>query len=958
MSNDSKKLLTLGNVEVIKDYIDVSSNNIKYYVDEDVKDELNNKIEQVKGELNNKFSSQSSELLNKIQQLEQSQGNKEEIDELKLELDALNANHANMNSALDALSQEIQDVNSIFSGGQINEIIKTALITEVDIQPDKILTPEMLATKIVALIGNFGQINATNIIGSEISGKTIKSIDDKWLLNNNGSGMLANGNISWDENGNVVFGPDVKLNWGNIEGSDDATDGVAAAMSTATAAASVAATAQATANEATALANEAKNSIPSEERITEITRNSITTENITGTTISGKTIKSIDDKWELNSNGAGRLANGNITWTEDGVVTFSDNVELKWGNITDAPTIPEGSTGVTEEQVNSKIATAISQYEVKAENIKGSVLEGKTIKSSDDKWMINNDGSGYLADNNISWNTKGDLSVKGNIVGNIGINSNNQSEDVVIGGDLIIKNNDKVVSALTSNYAYDICEYDSEEDGDDVIKKQRYINIASGIPSITSLKVWACTENSIGAPYVYIYTTKSYTDSGIIKSGTVINDVYFNPKELKDGETNYNYACYLPVNDKCTITSFENVTTGSGDDATETYMQVDTYISLNHNNVTYKYVEYVDNQGNPVTVNTTRTYDFANTKILDDGTIYTKALIADNGNFNGTIDADGKFSGEVDVNGGYIKNCNVSGSNITINAENYFKVYKSALNNSSSHEINKDNEFITISPNAMLSDDTEYVTKYYINNVVAYKQHKANGNINWNNSELIATINVEAGDKIQIPSVLLTARCYQPRKKYGKNSNPKAKIHIKYANGISSDITDMTALLCDNNSVSYKGRQYNWSTKFEGNTTIGNTKYFELTVPEKCTGAAKIYLMSTAWMNDKQIGDYASCKFVGTINNDIIVTHTNAQAMANAANASVSTMSADDKYAASQKIEIGRNGFVITTSNGCKIQTINDGNIEMLSNNGNCGLKITNDGIMIKRNENSEWTML
>lgn len=337
MSNDSKKLLTLGNVEAIKDYIDTTSGNIKYYIDEEFKDTVNTKIEQAKGELNDNFIAKTTEITNKITLLEQTSGNKNEINELRLQLDAVKTDNDAMNTALESLSKELEtglnDVSgSIMSAGQINDLVSTALINSVNISDDAVEAPTVYTQNLVALIGKFGQIRATNIVGSEISGKTVKSTDGSWELNNNGAGKLANGNITWTENGDVTFGPNVKLNWSNIEGSDDATNGVEAAMDAAIAAAAAAATAQAAANEATALANEAKNSIPSEARITEITRNSITTENITGTTLSGKTIKSTDDRWELSSDGSGYLGNFDgvkaIEWDANGVKIQGEKVEI------------------------------------------------------------------------------------------------------------------------------------------------------------------------------------------------------------------------------------------------------------------------------------------------------------------------------------------------------------------------------------------------------------------------------------------------------------------------------------------------------------------------------------------------------------------------------------------------------------------------------------------------------
>lgn len=50
----------------------------------------------------------------------------------------------------------------------------------------------------------------------------IASRSDSFRLNQDGSGHLANGNIKWDKDGDVEFGEDVKVNWGNF--SDDAKD--------------------------------------------------------------------------------------------------------------------------------------------------------------------------------------------------------------------------------------------------------------------------------------------------------------------------------------------------------------------------------------------------------------------------------------------------------------------------------------------------------------------------------------------------------------------------------------------------------------------------------------------------------------------------------------------------------------------------------------------------------------
>lgn len=47
-------------------------------------------------------------------------------------------------------------------------------------------------------------------------GGIIRHSGDKWRFDNDGSGRLASGNISWDASGNVSFSPDVKLSWGSV----------------------------------------------------------------------------------------------------------------------------------------------------------------------------------------------------------------------------------------------------------------------------------------------------------------------------------------------------------------------------------------------------------------------------------------------------------------------------------------------------------------------------------------------------------------------------------------------------------------------------------------------------------------------------------------------------------------------------------------------------------------------
>lgn len=69
-------------------------------------------------------------------------------------------------------------------------------------------------------------------IGGTIQNPLLKLSDDgsiasrasSFRINNDGSGHLGNKGIEWDVNGNVIFGPKVKLSWDNL--SNDVTEGI------------------------------------------------------------------------------------------------------------------------------------------------------------------------------------------------------------------------------------------------------------------------------------------------------------------------------------------------------------------------------------------------------------------------------------------------------------------------------------------------------------------------------------------------------------------------------------------------------------------------------------------------------------------------------------------------------------------------------------------------------------
>lgn len=109
-------------------------------------------------------------------------------------------------------------------------------------------------------------------------------------------------------------------------------------------------------------------------------------------------------KWRLCVNGDGAVAGGNISWDEQGNVTFADSVKIGWNNL--------GGTIINSEGV---FAGKIS-----ADNITAGTISTANIKNASGTWYLNQDGSGALANGNVSWQSNGEVTFTGKIIAKSG----------------------------------------------------------------------------------------------------------------------------------------------------------------------------------------------------------------------------------------------------------------------------------------------------------------------------------------------------------------------------------------------------------------------------------------------------------------------------------------------------------------------------------------------------------
>lgn len=109
-------------------------------------------------------------------------------------------------------------------------------------------------------------------------------------------------------------------------------------------------------------------------------------------------------KWRLCVNGDGAVAGGNISWDDQGNVTFADSVKIGWNNL--------GGTIINSEGV---FAGKIS-----ADNITAGTISTANIKNATGTWQLNQDGTGQLANGKIKWDNSGSVELSGKITANSG----------------------------------------------------------------------------------------------------------------------------------------------------------------------------------------------------------------------------------------------------------------------------------------------------------------------------------------------------------------------------------------------------------------------------------------------------------------------------------------------------------------------------------------------------------
>lgn len=170
----------------------------------------------------------------------------------------------------------------------------------------------------------------------------------KWRFENDGSGALAGGNISWDKDGNVTFAESVTLAWGQCVDSDG----------------------NAVSGYLTKIGSDG------------IYTGTISADNITAGTIKACSIQNSAENptWYLNTDGSGALANGAISWSADGkTVEFTGKITANSGSI-GGFSIGSGRIG-SETTANNDYGGSLAIYDnfFRVGGSKGYVMFGNDV---------------------------------------------------------------------------------------------------------------------------------------------------------------------------------------------------------------------------------------------------------------------------------------------------------------------------------------------------------------------------------------------------------------------------------------------------------------------------------------------------------------------------------------------------------------------------------------------------
>jgi hypothetical protein len=404
----------------------------------------------------------------------------------------------------------------------------------------------------------------------------------------------------------------------------------------------------------------------------------------------------------------------------DGYPSGSSLDTTRWKASTKVGFLQSGAIHADMINTDSLIADSGFINSLKAKDIIGETIEGKTIKSSNDTWQITNDGSGWLANKAISWN-KSDGTL------------------VNINGQLNIKNSQDFVSAtIDGSRSYSKTYNDDNEiSAVFLIGKSKFVLYRYDIIDTDIFGNADLFENSI---FLKVnITDASFKD----KEEEYINEVYF--------QENERYIRQRNANTHKIVKKYTHTDPYSNKNETKNYNKNVLLVSVSGKDAIYEYKTQTNGEVelSPSTI------------IFENGEISTNGLYANDGYFSGEINSNGRFNGTLYAKG-EIHDAKIHDSNITINSGN---ILKSGSN-------------IIFDPKFDIHNSAQK-SSCYLNNV-NYKNKNISHSYVVSDSKQLGSINIKGSinGKLNIPPITVTTSSYSNRNTPANATSDKLDVNM------------------------------------------------------------------------------------------------------------------------------------------------------------------------------------
>ena len=621
--------------------------------------------------------------------------------------------------------------------------------------------------------------------------------------------------------------------------------------------------------------------------------------------VSGSTDSESDDirVWKGND-GVWRDTNGVTYKEEDVIVHYSNMMRSYIQQQTSAITmsvVGEGNLSAAIKLAiseDSSIISMVAKEVVIDANVIANAISAKTsniggILIGDGKIecvKTNNDRPLFLLDGGDGSLYAQNADIEGNIIATSG----------KIGGFTLSKN--RLMVSRNGNYDESVAYLNGSSTYSD--SERGTIILAAGISSGRTYHKYTSSQDK---EYSTIYTKKKYLISNGDESGCEV-EAYEYKEDMRTYVRLENQFYFLTT--KVTEQSSEDdipITDSDGKPAfIKQYVVRKYYKQGEGSNVIEEEYEY-NYEG---TVSSTEAV--ANTRIFEDGTIISNTLVANDGYFGGEINAIGKFRGTLENVGGTLKGVTIDANLINGNI---------VIGNSDSIKAKSDGQLYFNIGKEPLSDNA---TKEYWNvDAFSWDMQNSNGTNAgqyYTDKTTIAYVPFKSGATITIPALSGSIYRYAADGKTNKTSYLWVEANVRYDGNPIEQILIRETLTAPSHDHK-KARTDIIKTSKSGFTAEADGVL-------SVTFGYDVHLSTYSWLNaDKS---YAKIKF-NTGGSKITVEYPNP----------------------TEGVSIASNGMRVLTVSGASV-TILDDKITLLSPSKEYGLRITDNGVQIRRKSTSE----